>query len=281
MDCRLAGGPKSGKIVGVWRSVRGRRGSYAVVAEVAILAVSSGARAQDAEDGASLNVAASEAEGYPLAYIERPLTLPGVMAEAAVGVGYWWVEEGENVATTSVSGTLGLTDWWEARVRTRFNLAPEDGWNQVVGVGMSFRAIDTDRFDLAPGLSVPVVFDSDRSTEAVPIVRVSASARFVFRRVALYVGNDLIPIGLGDNESVSIDLNAAIVSQMREGIAVRASMQVFHVRLRGDVRESDGPAGPLSFTFLFTPANWMDVWLGYQLSSTADGVITGIAGRFW
>jgi len=267
---------------GVGFVVRGLRRGCVVLIGVAVFETSVGAQAQEAEDGASLNVAASESEGYPVAYIERPLTLPALMAEAAVGAGYWWVEEEENVANTSVSGTLGLTDWWEVRVRTRFNLAPEDGWNQVVGVGTSFRAIDTDRFDLAPGLSVPVVFDNDRSTEAVPIVRVDALARIrVFRRLALYVGNDVVPIGLGDNESVSIDLNAAVVSQMNSRFAVRASMQLFHVRLHGDVRESDGPAGPLSMTFFFSLASWMDVWLGYQLSSTADGVFAGIAGRFW
>ena len=249
------------------------------MAGVFVLAASSGARAQDAGDAASSNLA-SESAGYPVVYIDRPLTLPGSMAEVAAGAGYWWVEDEENVAATRVAGSVGLTDWWEAAVTTRFDLAPDRGWGQVVGVGTWLRALDTARFDLAPGLSAPLVFDGDRDTEPVPVVEIDALTRIrVLRRMALHVGDDLVPVGLGDDASVSVDLNAAVVSQMNDRFAVRVSMQLFHIRLHGDARESDGPAGPLSFTFLFSPATWLDLWLGYQVSSTANGAIAGIAAR--
>jgi hypothetical protein len=256
----------------------------AVVASLSVLfATMSSVRAQE-EAGSIVKVPSGEQPEYPIRFIDRPLTLPGLMAEASLRAGYWWVEDEENASTTSVGASFGMTDWWQASVSTRFWLAPESEWGRVVRFETRVRAIDTARIDFAPGLYIPVVFDGDRDTEAVPLIAIDAHTRIrAFRKIAFFFGENLVPIGLGDEASASINLNGSFLQQLSDHHAIRMSMQFFHIRLHGDVRESGGPAGPISITALFAPTNWIEMWLGYQAVSTstttANGVIGGVAGR--
>lgn len=262
------------------RLVRPPRRLLAGVSVVWLLAVGPAGRADDGQSGATVEAAAPVNPTYPIAYIERPLTLPALMTEAELSAGYWWVEEEENVSTTRVTASFGLTDWWQASAWTRFYLKPDSEWGETVGVATRMRALDTARFDLAPGLSLPLLFDGDRDTWPVPAVTIHGRARIrVLRRTALYFGDNLAPFGLGDSESASIDLNSAVVSQFNEHLSMRLSAQIFHIRVYGDVRESSAGPGVFSMSLLMSPTNLIDVWLGYQLSSSSDGVVGGIAGR--
>ena len=256
----------------------------AVVGSLSVLFATMSSVCAQEEAGAIVELPSGGQPEYPIRFIDRPLTLPGLMAEASVGAGYWWVEDEENVSTTRVTARFGITDWWQASVSTRFWLAPEGEWGRVVGFQTRVRAIDTTRIDFAPGLYIPVVFDGDRDTEAVPLIAIDAHTRIrAFRKIAFFFGEGLVPIGLGDEASASIDLNGGFLQQLSDHHAIRMSMQFFHIRLHGDVRESGGPAGPMSITALFAPTNWIETWLGFQAASTstttANGVIGGVAGR--
>jgi hypothetical protein len=215
---------------------------------------------------------------YPTAYIERPLTLPASMAEVVLRHGYRWIEDDENTSTTTVRANFGATEWWQASAWTRWRVAPDREWGETVGIATRVRAIDTGRFDLAPGLSVPVVFDGDRDTAPVPWVTVDANCRIrIFRRSAVYIGHDLATFGLG-NSFVSIDLHAGYVTQFSRHLGLQIWAQLVHIRVAGDIGESGGPYLPGATLFL-SPASWLDVWIAGHTTSRSDGLSVGVAGR--
>lgn len=216
---------------------------------------------------------------YPVVFIERPLTLPARMTQVSLSAGYSFVEEEDDVSSTRVGAVVGLTGWWQVSASTRWRLAPERAWGDVVGVGSRVLVVDTARFDFAPGLSVPVLFDGDRETGAVPAVTIDAIARIrAARGIALYLGDDLVTFGLAGDRAASIDLDAALVTQVNDHLAVRISAEVLHVRLRGDGRESGGPYW-VALMAVASPASWIDLWLGVQLQSGSDAAIAGVTGR--
>ncbi len=216
---------------------------------------------------------------YPTVYIERPLTLPALMAQASVASAYWRVDDEENVSTTRVTASLGLTGWWQASATTRWFMAPEREWGEVVTVASRVQALDTARVDVAPDLEVSMLFDSDRDTEAIPEVSLGVLARIrILKRSALYVGDDVATFGLGDAGSASVDLNAAFVSQFSDHLAISLVTQLIHVRLFGDIRESGGPYLP-AMSLIASPASWIDCWVGFQFGSSRDGLFAGVAGR--
>ncbi|HEU5057470.1 MAG TPA: hypothetical protein VFU21_13130 [Kofleriaceae bacterium] len=217
--------------------------------------------------------------GYPVVFVERPLTLPARMAQVSISGARWWIEEEDDVSITSVGAVVGLTDRWQVSSSTRWRLAPEREWREIVGVGSRVLAVDTARFDLAPGLSVPILFDGDRDTGAVPAVTLDAIARIrAVRRIALYLGDDLATVGFTGDGSASIDLNATLVTQLNDHLALRISAEVLHIRLHGDGRESGGPYW-LAWMAVASPASWIDLWLGIQLQSESDAAIGGVTGR--
>ena len=200
------------------------------------------------------------------------------MAQASVASGYWWVEEEENVSTTRVTASLGLTDWWQASATTRWLVVPEREWGEVVTVASRVQALDTERVAIAPGLEVAMRFDGDRDTEAVPAVTVDALARIhILKRSALYVGDGLMTVGFG-NAATSLDVNAALVQQAGDHLAVRISSELVHIRLDGDGRESGGPYR-FDLGVIASPASWIDFSLGIQLQSAGDGIVGRVAGR--
>ncbi|HEY8144474.1 MAG TPA: hypothetical protein VIG06_17450 [Kofleriaceae bacterium] len=216
---------------------------------------------------------------YPTVYIERPLTLPALMTEASLRFRYWWVDDEENVATTRVTASLGLTDWWQASATTRWFVAPEREWGEVVTVASRVQALDTARVAVAPDLEVSILFDGDRNTEAIPAVSVGALARIrILKRSALYVGDDVATFGLRDDGYASVDLNAAFVSQFSDHLAISLGTRLVHIRLFGDIGESGGPYLP-AVSLIASPASWIDYWLGFQYGSSSDGLIAGIAAR--
>ena len=245
-----------------------------------ILAASSTARAQDASGIAAPETNPGEAEEYPTAYIERPLTLPALMSEASLRAAYWWVDEEENVSTTIVRASFGVTDWWQASAWTRWFVEPDREWAQTVGFATRALTLDTARVDVAPGLSALLRFDGDRATAPVPALTIDGNARIrVFRRGAVYVGNDLARFGFGDVASLSIDLNAAYVLQMNAHLSLHIWVQLFHIRVAGDVPESGGPYVP-GLTWFISPASWLDLWIAGYLGSRSDGISAGVAARF-
>ncbi len=201
------------------------------------------------------------------------------MTEASLAFRYWWVDDEENVATTRVTASFGLTDWWQASATTRWWWAPEGEWGEVVTVASRVQAVDTARVDVAPDLEVSMLFDGDRDTEAVPAVSVGALTRIrILKRSALYVGDDVATFGFGDDGSASVDLDAEFVSQFSDHLAISLSTQLVHVRLFGDIRESGGPYLP-AMSLIGSPASWIDWWVGFQPGSGSDAVFAGIAGR--
>lgn len=222
--------------------------------------------------------AADEPE-YPTAYVDRPLTLPAFMAEASVVSRYWSVDDDEDVSTSRVTAIVGLTDWWQASATTRWSLAPERAWGEVVTMGSRVQALDTARVDVAPGVGVGMLFDGDRDTEAISSVTVDGRTRIrILRRSALYIGHDLVTFGLAGDRSASVDLNAAIVFQHGEHLATRASAQLMHIEVYGDGRGSGGP-NFFGVTTIVSPAWWIDLWAGFELSGSGNDVLGGVAGR--
>ena len=216
---------------------------------------------------------------YPTVYIERTLTLPALMTQASLAFRYWWVDDEENVATTRATATFGLTDWWQASATTRWFVEPEREWGEAVTVASRVQALDTARVDVAPDLEVSTRFDGDRDTEAIPAVSVGALTRIrILKRSALYVADDVVTFGLADEPSASVDINAAVVFQHGDHVATRASAQLMHIQAYGDGRESGGP-NRLAVSVIVSPAWWVDLWAGFELGSSSDGLFAGVAGR--
>ena len=264
-----------------------QRGVIVGVAGAWLVALGTSAFAQDGG-------AAELPERYPLVYIERPLTLPALMAETSLSAGYWWVSEpedeepgtaeAEDFARAGAGARFGITDWWQVSASTYYWLEPDDQWSQLVNLASRARVLDTELLDMAPGADAQLLFDGNRSTEPVAAVFVDAHTRIRFchrllRRSALYLGDDLVSFGIGDFRRASIDLNAIWALQMRDHVALRFSWQIFHARLYGETQESHGPS-PQEMNLLVSPASWIDIWLGYQLRSLAQGLVAGVAVRF-
>ncbi len=244
-----------------------------------ILAASTTAWAQDAGGIAAPQTTPGETQEYPTAYIDRPLTLPALMSEASLRAAYWWVDEDEDVSTTTVRASFGVTDWWQASAWTRWYVEPDRAWGQTVGIATRVLALDTARVDAAPGLSAPLVFDGDRDTQPVPRLTIDGNARIrIFRRSAVYLGHDLVTLGFGDAAFTSIDLRAGYVIQMNDHLALQIWTYLFHIRVAGDIPESSGPSVP-GATWFLSPVSWLDVWLGAHAASGAESISIGVAAR--
>jgi hypothetical protein len=235
-----------------------------------------------ADSGQALSaeeLAAPQPEAYPTAYIERPLTLPAMMAEASATAAHWWIDDEEDESTGRALASVGLTDWWQVSTRTRFFLSPERAWSETVGVASRLLVVDTARFDFAPGLDATLLFDGDRDTPGVRAVAIDSLARFrIWRRAALYLGDDLARFGFGDGRSISVDLRAAYVTQLGDHVALRVSALLVHLRAFGDGPVSGGPSVPAMSTIV-TPASWIDLWVGFQPASDSEGLFGGLSCR--
>lgn len=262
-----------------------RRFLLAIVAAAVLAECGSGGDA-DADEGEAAGKEAAEAnEEYPAHLSLRPLTLPQGMTQATLSGGYLWIDDGPNIAPVSIRATVGITDQWDASVRTFSRLKPDVEWGEGASLSTKVLVYDSARLDFAPGISVPINFDKADDAHLFPGVAVSATARaFIVDRyaetspriVSVTCGQNLLPLKIG--RRASLDLNCSMVAQGNRGYGARISLQLFHIRLSGDVRESTFLKPSPTVTFFYSIGNWIDFAASY-VGGGYEGVFGSVALR--
>lgn len=255
---------------------------------------------------------------YPVSLIDRPLTLPSGMVEARLEAAFtsFTIPLGAFDPNTQRFGirdfhfdnwdlvgnlAVGITDRLQVELGTSFSISEgrlpgtldfrpsTASWDRNLNVRLSYLALDTETFDVAPAIAVPFhidagsrtvhvpgsnqVFRVEDQTDVVELVAVETPARWTLgRHVWLEGGRDLA--------TISTDPGAAFVSFVG-GLGVQASasfatvldMNFAELVFDGqgaDTRTLDD-AVPLRLTGLLALCRWADLTGGLTLRDARDG----------
>lgn len=172
-----------------------------------------------------------EKGAYPRAEIQRPLVLPGSMVEAELNGGA--VGAADTVGgAVNLRGAVGIGDVLELGVGTGIAIADSVGWNETIGLSAHVLAKDGQRFDWAPGLTVPI----NLAQGAGFGLDVDLTSRYVTgKKVWMYFGKGAIPIAITPDVGIALAANGGLGFQVSEGTAVLIDTNLARLDILPDV----------------------------------------------
>lgn len=197
--------------------------------------------------------------GYPTQLITRPLTAPQQMAEITASYDRV-VFLGFDSNGVGVSGRYGINNKLEVNVATGLRLNPNGGWNEGIAVGAGYSLLDTDGFDVAARIDVPLNFGGG---DVLNQVALSAPLRWQLApKIALRAGDGLLSIYPGDNTYTTLTGNIAGEYQVNEKLAVGLGTELFSFQLTGDgdFTRTVADAVPLRLYGLYAISQAIDVF---------------------
>jgi len=170
---------------------------------------------------------------YPLELIKRPLTLPAGMAEINVAGTYIRMKGFD--ATIGVGGGIGygITDQLDLGVVSGYTIKPDAAWSKEITPTLRLSLMDTDKLDLAAGVSAPINLNdgADKLSE----IDVDLLGRYLLSdNLAITFGEGLLPIGIKPSFALALNLNVGILFQMMPNLALDLTTQIAHIKLKSD-----------------------------------------------
>lgn len=202
---------------------------------------------------------------WPSELTLRPLVLGKGMIEARGGLSYARI----TILDTSASATglalgagYGVTDKIEAGLSTGLGIDPEFDWSKSIGLYGNYLVIDQAKLDVAAGISTALNFQD--GADVLGGFSINAPTRFLINdKIFVFGGDGLVPIGISDPSSVSLNLNVGAGFQATPKLAVTLDTQIVHLKLTGDANATTSLADfiPIGLRALFAVNNQLDAQL--------------------
>lgn len=168
---------------------------------------------------------------YPIKEIKRPLVLPDTMGEVGVDATFSSIA-GTSFLTAGPSFHYGIADVVEVGVRTDLLLAPDVDWGRNLPIDAHYLAVDTETFDWAPGIVLPLTFVDGAGFGVV----LDLPARYVLNDTVFFTfGQGAIPLRFSPDFALSIAGNGGVGFQVDKAIALGLDTSVLTINLAPDV----------------------------------------------
>lgn len=206
---------------------------------------------------------------YPSQLITRPLTAPGHMAEATATIDRV-VFLGTDAHGLGLGARYGIDDRLEVNVGTGLRLNPNAGWGENISIGAGYSLLDSDGFDVAARLDIPLNFAGG---DVLNAVLVSVPLRWQFApKLAFRAGDGLLGIYPGSDTYTLLTGNVAVEYQANEKLAVGLGTQLFALQVtgKGDYGSTIADAVHLRLYGLYAVSKVLDVFARFQSIDVGD-----------
>lgn len=171
---------------------------------------------------------------YPIKEIKRPLVLPDGMGEVGVGANVT-----SFAGTTSVSLApsfhYGVADVVDFGVSTSLLLSPDVAWSKGLPIDAHYLAVDTEKFDWAPGIVLPLTFQEGAGFG----VLLDLPGRYVINdTVFVTFGQGAVPLRFSPDFTLSLAGNGGLGFQVDKAVALGFQTSVFQLNLAPDANLS-------------------------------------------
>jgi hypothetical protein len=177
--------------------------------------------------GKDANVGPFKKAKYPIKEIRRPLVLPDSMGEVGLDATFGSVA-GTTYLSAGPAFHYGVADVVDFGLRTDLLLAPNTAWSKSLPIDAHYLAVDTEQFDWAPGLVLPLTFVDGAGFGVV----VDLPARYVLNDTVFFTfGQGALPIRFAPDFVLSLAANGGVGFQVDKAVALGLDTNVFTINI--------------------------------------------------
>lgn len=202
-----------------------------VVLEPVALAKDSGKRGGKG-GGDNDGVGPYKKKDYPLAERGRPLTLPSGMGEVTPALSFTQFKLGPvdgNSFSLAAGFKYGLANVVEVGISSGLFLSPEFDWNRNFTLEGHYLAYDTKKFDMAPGLVIPLNFTDGTAVN----VQVDLTSRYLVGGSKFFFrfGRGAVGVAVAPDFGLTINGNGGFGYQVNKTVVLTLDTSLFSLAL--------------------------------------------------
>lgn len=173
---------------------------------------------------------------YPLAERARPLTLPASMGEVTPSLTFThFGAPGDLDFDTFSLGAgfkYGLANVVEVGITSGLLLSPDFDWNRNFTLEGHYLAYDTKRFDVAPGLVIPLNFVDDTAIG----VQIDATSRYLVQGSPFFFrfGQGVVNVAVSPDFGLAVSANGGVGYQINKTFVATLDTSLLTIQLTGD-----------------------------------------------